>query len=151
MHKVTTTVVEVWCSFQNQTYKILSVLQGYQGMVDGSDNIVEVSWESVSSILQVVSAKEWEWDPKPRYSNKRTKILDPGNCYHCAFDLCDDWVTSMCHFNRAWFLQCGWLTLAKGLGLVLNLEPRNSLENLCSRFATSHVIRLLKPYWQVYI
>ncbi|NWI29477.1 PFKAP protein, partial [Probosciger aterrimus] len=27
--------------------------QGYQGMVDGGDNIVEVSWESVSSILQV--------------------------------------------------------------------------------------------------
>ncbi|NXN37619.1 PFKAP protein, partial [Rhinoptilus africanus] len=26
---------------------------GYQGMVDGGDNIVEVSWESVSSILQV--------------------------------------------------------------------------------------------------
>ncbi|CAJ0944459.1 unnamed protein product [Ranitomeya imitator] len=28
-------------------------LKGYQGMVDGGDNIVEVSWESVSSILQV--------------------------------------------------------------------------------------------------
>uniref|UniRef100_K7F8Z4 6-phosphofructokinase n=1 Tax=Pelodiscus sinensis TaxID=13735 RepID=K7F8Z4_PELSI len=27
--------------------------QGYQGMVDGGNNIVEVSWESVSSILQV--------------------------------------------------------------------------------------------------
>ncbi|XP_067398761.1 ATP-dependent 6-phosphofructokinase, platelet type isoform X5 [Emydura macquarii macquarii] len=27
--------------------------KGYQGMVDGGDNIVEVSWESVSSILQV--------------------------------------------------------------------------------------------------
>ncbi|KFO85113.1 6-phosphofructokinase type C, partial [Buceros rhinoceros silvestris] len=29
------------------------LFQGYQGMVDGGDNIVEVSWESVSSILQV--------------------------------------------------------------------------------------------------
>lgn len=36
---------------------MLSLFQGYQGMVDGGDNIVEVSWESVSSILQVVSAK----------------------------------------------------------------------------------------------
>ncbi|KAL2307228.1 hypothetical protein Nmel_000178 [Mimus melanotis] len=39
--------------FIYETYKILSLLQGYQGMVDGGDNIVEVSWESVSSILQV--------------------------------------------------------------------------------------------------
>lgn len=30
-------------------------LQGYQGMVDGGSNIVEANWESVSSILQVVS------------------------------------------------------------------------------------------------
>ncbi|KFO13497.1 6-phosphofructokinase type C, partial [Balearica regulorum gibbericeps] len=33
--------------------EILFLFQGYQGMVDGGDNIVEVSWESVSSILQV--------------------------------------------------------------------------------------------------
>ncbi|KFW91789.1 6-phosphofructokinase type C, partial [Phalacrocorax carbo] len=33
--------------------EILILFQGYQGMVDGGDNIVEVSWESVSSILQV--------------------------------------------------------------------------------------------------
>lgn len=29
--------------------------QGYQGMVDGGDNIKEATWESVSSMLQVVS------------------------------------------------------------------------------------------------
>ncbi|KFP18080.1 6-phosphofructokinase type C, partial [Egretta garzetta] len=33
--------------------KVYFVFEGYQGMVDGGDNIVEVSWESVSSILQV--------------------------------------------------------------------------------------------------
>ncbi|XP_017930872.1 ATP-dependent 6-phosphofructokinase, platelet type isoform X2 [Manacus vitellinus] len=33
--------------------KVYFVYEGYQGMVDGGDNIVEVSWESVSSILQV--------------------------------------------------------------------------------------------------
>lgn len=33
--------------------KVYFVHEGYQGMVDGGDNIVEVSWESVSSILQV--------------------------------------------------------------------------------------------------
>lgn len=59
-------------------------------MVDGGDNIVEVSWESVSSILQVVSAKGWEWDPKPLYSNKRTKILDPSNLCNYVFELCED-------------------------------------------------------------
>lgn len=29
--------------------------QGYQGMVDGGENIEEASWESVSSMLQLVS------------------------------------------------------------------------------------------------
>lgn len=29
--------------------------QGYQGMVDGGDNIKEATWESVSSMLEVVS------------------------------------------------------------------------------------------------
>ncbi|XP_066484554.1 ATP-dependent 6-phosphofructokinase, platelet type isoform X2 [Tiliqua scincoides] len=33
--------------------KVYFVYEGYQGMVDGGENIVEVSWESVSSILQV--------------------------------------------------------------------------------------------------
>ncbi|XP_075683554.1 ATP-dependent 6-phosphofructokinase, platelet type isoform X1 [Rhinoderma darwinii] len=33
--------------------KVYFVYEGYQGMVDGGDNIIEVSWESVSSILQV--------------------------------------------------------------------------------------------------
>ncbi|XP_063778221.1 ATP-dependent 6-phosphofructokinase, platelet type isoform X2 [Pseudophryne corroboree] len=33
--------------------KVYFVHEGYQGMVDGGHNIVEVSWESVSSILQV--------------------------------------------------------------------------------------------------
>ena len=31
-------------------------MQGYQGMVDGGENIEEASWESVSSMLQVVSS-----------------------------------------------------------------------------------------------
>ncbi|XP_075778824.1 ATP-dependent 6-phosphofructokinase, platelet type isoform X1 [Pelodiscus sinensis] len=33
--------------------KVYFIYEGYQGMVDGGNNIVEVSWESVSSILQV--------------------------------------------------------------------------------------------------
>ncbi|XP_040208600.1 ATP-dependent 6-phosphofructokinase, platelet type isoform X5 [Rana temporaria] len=33
--------------------KVYFVHEGYQGMVDGGNNIIEVSWESVSSILQV--------------------------------------------------------------------------------------------------
>ncbi|MEE6467180.1 hypothetical protein FKM82_007158 [Ascaphus truei] len=33
--------------------KVYFIHEGYQGMVDGGDNIIEVSWESVSSILQV--------------------------------------------------------------------------------------------------
>uniref|UniRef100_A0A8C6X9P7 ATP-dependent 6-phosphofructokinase n=1 Tax=Naja naja TaxID=35670 RepID=A0A8C6X9P7_NAJNA len=33
--------------------KVYFIYEGYQGMVDGGENIVEVTWESVSSILQV--------------------------------------------------------------------------------------------------
>ncbi|XP_033020940.1 ATP-dependent 6-phosphofructokinase, platelet type isoform X1 [Lacerta agilis] len=33
--------------------KVYFIYEGYEGMVDGGDNIVEVTWESVSSILQV--------------------------------------------------------------------------------------------------
>ncbi|XP_053265432.1 ATP-dependent 6-phosphofructokinase, platelet type isoform X2 [Podarcis raffonei] len=33
--------------------KVYFIYEGYQGMVDGAENIVEVTWESVSSILQV--------------------------------------------------------------------------------------------------
>lgn len=32
------------------------VLQGYQGLVDGGDNIRPATWESVSMMLQLVSA-----------------------------------------------------------------------------------------------
>lgn len=35
--------------------RVCSSSQGYQGMVDGGDNIKEATWESVSSMLQVVS------------------------------------------------------------------------------------------------
>lgn len=35
-------------------------VQGYQGMVDGGDNIEEASWESVSSMLQVVRSRTVE-------------------------------------------------------------------------------------------
>ncbi|XP_067326466.1 ATP-dependent 6-phosphofructokinase, platelet type isoform X3 [Anolis sagrei] len=33
--------------------KVYFIYEGYEGMVDGGENIVEVNWESVSSILQV--------------------------------------------------------------------------------------------------
>ncbi|XP_078519431.1 ATP-dependent 6-phosphofructokinase, platelet type isoform X1 [Lissotriton helveticus] len=33
--------------------KVYFIYEGYQGMVDGGDHIMEVTWESVSSILQV--------------------------------------------------------------------------------------------------
>ena len=33
---------------------LLYLLQGYQGMVDGGDNICEATWQSVSGIMQMV-------------------------------------------------------------------------------------------------
>lgn len=43
---------------QNQMYHFFHNkfhFQGYQGMIDGGDNIVEATWASVSGILQWVS------------------------------------------------------------------------------------------------
>ncbi|MEQ2219632.1 hypothetical protein XENOCAPTIV_021050 [Xenoophorus captivus] len=34
--------------------KVYFIHEGYQGMVDGGDYIKEATWESVSSVLQVV-------------------------------------------------------------------------------------------------
>uniref|UniRef100_A0A8C8AEQ0 Phosphofructokinase domain-containing protein n=1 Tax=Otus sunia TaxID=257818 RepID=A0A8C8AEQ0_9STRI len=35
--------------------KVYFVHEGYQGLVDGGDNIKEATWESVSMMLQLVS------------------------------------------------------------------------------------------------
>ena len=35
--------------------KLIITAQGYQGMVNGGENIVEASWDDVSGILQMVS------------------------------------------------------------------------------------------------
>lgn len=34
--------------------KVFFINEGYQGMVDGGDNIVEANWNSVSDIIQKV-------------------------------------------------------------------------------------------------
>ena len=35
--------------------KVYFIKEGYQGMVDGGENLVEASWKSVSGIMQLVS------------------------------------------------------------------------------------------------
>lgn len=47
----------VWYLFNHkESFHVFFFLyQGYQGMVDGGENIEEATWESVSSMLQVVS------------------------------------------------------------------------------------------------
>lgn len=37
--------------------KVFFIKEGYQGMVDGGDNIVEATWSSVSCIIHRVSNK----------------------------------------------------------------------------------------------
>lgn len=64
--------MQILQTLSSQTSEILFLFQGYQGMVDGGDNIVEVSWESVSSILQVVSVRGW--DPNPLSLNREPKF-----------------------------------------------------------------------------
>lgn len=37
--------------------KVFFIKEGYQGMVDGGDNIVEATWSSVSCIIHRVSSR----------------------------------------------------------------------------------------------
>ena len=41
--------------------KVYFIKEGYQGMVDGGDNIVEASWSSVSGIIHKVSSLLFCW------------------------------------------------------------------------------------------
>ena len=46
--------------------KVFFIREGYQGMVDGGDNIVEANWSSVSCIIHRVSfLLFWESNPHP--------------------------------------------------------------------------------------
>ena len=40
--------------------KVFFIKEGYQGMVDGGDNIVEATWASVSSIIHKVGFISWD-------------------------------------------------------------------------------------------
>jgi len=40
--------------------KVFFIKEGYQGMVDGGDNIVEATWSSVSSIIHKVGYICWD-------------------------------------------------------------------------------------------
>lgn len=53
-------------------------LQGYQGLVDGGDNIKLATWESVSMMLQLVS-------PVIRHSQPLMPIQESGhNCHQLS-------------------------------------------------------------------
>lgn len=41
--------------------KVFFIREGYQGMVDGKDYIVEATWVSVSGIIHKVSSKFYTW------------------------------------------------------------------------------------------
>ena len=48
-------VVVVQCINPNQLILLLFYIsQGYQGLVDGGDNIKEVQWEEMSGIIELV-------------------------------------------------------------------------------------------------
>ena len=60
--------------------KVYFIKEGYQGMVDGGDNIAEANWSSVSSIIHKVN--------KFKISRMSLKILIPPGRYR-------DWLCQM--------------------------------------------------------
>ena len=47
-------VVGAQCIYPNQLILLFYISQGYQGLVDGGDNIKEVQWEEMSGIIELV-------------------------------------------------------------------------------------------------
>ena len=47
-------VVGAQCIYPNQLILLFYISKGYQGLVDGGDNIKEVQWEEMSGIIQLV-------------------------------------------------------------------------------------------------
>ncbi|NXK57662.1 PFKAP protein, partial [Sylvietta virens] len=96
------------------------LLQGYQGMVDGGDNIVEVSWESVSSILQVGGTVIGSARCKP-FRTREGRL-------QAAFNLVQRGITNLCVIGGDGSLTGANLFREEWSGLLEELAQKGKID-----------------------
>ncbi|XP_062349934.1 ATP-dependent 6-phosphofructokinase, platelet type isoform X4 [Cinclus cinclus] len=100
--------------------KVYFIYEGYQGMVDGGDNIVEVSWESVSSILQVGGTVIGSARCKP-FRTREGRL-------QAAFNLVQRGITNLCVIGGDGSLTGANLFREEWSGLLEELAQKGKID-----------------------
>uniref|UniRef100_A0A8C3RIW8 ATP-dependent 6-phosphofructokinase n=1 Tax=Cyanoderma ruficeps TaxID=181631 RepID=A0A8C3RIW8_9PASS len=100
--------------------KVYFIYEGYQGMVDGGDNIVEVSWESVSSILQVGGTVIGSARCKP-FRTREGRL-------HAALNLVQRGITNLCVIGGDGSLTGANLFREEWSGLLEELAQKGKID-----------------------
>ncbi|NXF65023.1 PFKAP protein, partial [Ciccaba nigrolineata] len=116
--------------------EILFLFQGYQGMVDGGDNIVEVSWESVSSILQVGGTVIGS----ARCKSFRTR----GGRLQAAYNLVQRGITNLCVIGGDGSLTGANLFREEWSGLLEELAQKGQIdEEAVKKYAYLNIVGMV--------
>uniref|UniRef100_A0A8C0ETV3 6-phosphofructokinase n=1 Tax=Bubo bubo TaxID=30461 RepID=A0A8C0ETV3_BUBBB len=109
---------------------------GYQGMVDGGDNIVEVSWESVSSILQVGGTVIGS----ARCKSFRTR----GGRLQAAYNLVQRGITNLCVIGGDGSLTGANLFREEWSGLLEELAQKGQIdEEAVKKYAYLNIVGMV--------
>ncbi|XP_074688219.1 ATP-dependent 6-phosphofructokinase, platelet type isoform X2 [Strix aluco] len=116
--------------------KVYFVYEGYQGMVDGGDNIVEVSWESVSSILQVGGTVIGS----ARCKSFRTR----GGRLQAAYNLVQRGITNLCVIGGDGSLTGANLFREEWSGLLEELAQKGQIdEEAVKKYAYLNIVGMV--------
>ncbi|XP_056290233.1 ATP-dependent 6-phosphofructokinase, platelet type isoform X8 [Pseudoliparis swirei] len=116
--------------------KVYFIHEGYQGMVDGGENIVEASWESVSSMLQVGGTVIGSARCKEFRSHEgRLKA---------ALNLVKQGITNLCVIGGDGSLTGANLFKEEWSGLLAELVEQGSIEaDAVSKYSALHIVGMV--------
>ncbi|XP_034415561.1 ATP-dependent 6-phosphofructokinase, platelet type isoform X14 [Cyclopterus lumpus] len=116
--------------------KVYFIHEGYQGMVDGGENIEEASWESVSSMLQVGGTVIGSARCKEFRSHEgRLKA---------ALNLVQQGITNLCVIGGDGSLTGANLFREEWSGLLAELVEQGSIEaDAVSKYSALHIVGMV--------
>ncbi|KAM8823400.1 ATP-dependent 6-phosphofructokinase, platelet type isoform 2-T2 [Spinachia spinachia] len=116
--------------------KVYFIHEGYQGMVDGGENIVEASWESVSSMLQVGGTVIGSARCKEFRSHEgRLKA---------AHNLVQQGITNLCVIGGDGSLTGANLFREEWSGLLTELVEQGLIEaNAVEKYSALHIVGMV--------
>ncbi|KAM9308526.1 ATP-dependent 6-phosphofructokinase, platelet type isoform 2-T2 [Gastrophryne carolinensis] len=116
--------------------KVYFIYEGYQGMVDGGDNIVEVSWESVSSILQVGGTVIGSARCK-EFRTREGRLKAACNLVHLG-------ITNLCVIGGDGSLTGANLFRTEWSGLLEELVKNGKIEaSACQKYAHLNIVGMV--------